>query len=157
MRQEHEAPEVRDELAYKAREVSALVLEPLHDAQDVCRPPLIERVRCLQEYLRTRTPQELPDARGGYGTGGERGELVQQALGVPKRAPAFARDRGERCGLGLYPLGFRDLAQLLRKSRDSGTAEIEALTAADNRRQDLMLLGRSQHKDYVLRRLLEHL
>src|SRR5829696_4479839 len=157
MRQEHEAPEVCDDLAYKAREVSALVLEPLHDAQGVRRPPFVERVRCLQQYLRTRAPQELPDARGGYGAVGERGELVQETLGVPERAPAFARDRGECCRLGLYPLDLRDLAQLLRKSRDSRTPEIEALTAADNRRQDLVLLGRSQHKDYVLRWLLKHL
>src|ERR687898_212714 len=37
------------------------------------------------------------------------------------------------------------------------TAEVEALAAADNRRQDLVLLGGGEHEDDVLGRLFEHL
>src|SRR5918998_2333647 len=144
-----------DELPDEPREVLPLVLESVHDAQGVRRSSLVERIRRPQEHIRADASQKLPNARRGDGALGERGELVQKTLGVPKRAPSLPGDDGERLRLGLYPLDLGDLAQLLREQRDPGPAEVEALAAAYDSRQDLVLLGRREHEDHVLGRLLE--
>ena len=81
----------------------------------------------------------------------ERAERVTEAAG---RVPGDRRDRG-RLDLDLLLRGHP--ADHARHLLDRRAAEVEAVTAVDDRRQDLLGLGRGQHEDRPRRRLLERL
>src|SRR5918997_1568983 len=87
----------------------------------------------------------------------ERGELVQQALGVAEGAAALAGYDRERLRLYSYALGLRYLGELLPQGLYAGPAEVEALAAAYDGGEHLLLLGGRRDEDHVLRRLLQHL
>src|SRR3712207_2987755 len=157
VRQEHQIAEVREKLADELSEVFTFVGEEIHDAQSVRSASLVQRDDRLLERSGAGAPEKLAHHRRRDGSLGERGELIQQALGISEGATSLASYYGQGFRFGLDPLGRRDLGELLPEHLDAGTSEIEGLAPADYSRQHLVLLGGGQDEDDVFGGLLEHL
>src|SRR5918997_4993532 len=133
---------MREKLADELSEIPALIRDPIYHAKGVRRAAIVQGVGRLQQRLGTDAAEQLPDHAARDLPLRKRGELVQKAFGVPKRAAPLAGDDRQGLRLDHDVLGLRDLAQLRRERLDARPAEVEALAPADDGGQDLVLLRR---------------
>jgi hypothetical protein len=148
---------VREEFTDELSEILPPARKAVHYAQGIRGPAFVQGVGRLDQRLWANATQQLAHHGGRDPTLRERRELVKEPLRIPERAPPLACDNGQGLRLDLDFLGFGDLFELSYQRLDARAAEVEALTAAGDRRQDLVLLGRGEHEDDVLGRLFEHL
>jgi len=83
--------------------------------------------------------------------------LVERRLGVAKPPFRAAGDRQKRVLVHLNLLGLGDHAKPLHEKRHRDAAEVEALAAGNDGRQDLLRLGGGKNEFDVRRRLFEGL
>src|SRR5690606_36653828 len=149
------------EAAVELGEVVALVEEALDEAEDVAVAAVGDDAEQLQIQLLAHEAEDLAHVVGGDGAvGGEGADLVEEGERVAHPALGAARDRDERVGGDLDPLGLEDLAKTLHDPADAHPTEIEALAAREDRRRgllDALWLRRREDEDHPRRRLLEDL
>ena len=148
---------MRREVAHELDRVATRIGQLLHTLERGAGIVLGKRVRRAEdevgigdiEHLEHILERDLAVSVGD--------ELVERPDRVTEAAARGARDHLERTLVGLDPLGLGDPLQDGRDLRQRRPAEVEPVTAVDDRRQDLVGLGRREHEDRVRRRLLEGL
>ena len=87
----------------------------------------------------------------------KRDQLIEHRFRVAQSAIRAARDRMRRRRLERDLLFSGDELQMLRDQVRRDAVQIETLAAAQDRRQDLLRLGRREDEFHVRRRLFERL
>ena len=82
-------------------------------------------------------------------------ELVERGFGVAHAAVRAARDGVERGFVNLHLFQFRDVREVFGDERGRNPAQVKPLAARENRRQDLLRVGRGEHEFHVRRRLFQ--
>ena len=114
------------------------------------------RVRALEE-VPVDEAEDLDALRLVDLASRDRGGLVEQRQGVPEASLRRRREQPQRSRGRRDLLRLRDLLELRGDLLDGQRAEGEPLAARDDRRRDLVELGRGEDELGVLRRLLERL
>ncbi len=81
--------------------------------------------------------------------------LVQHRQPVANAAFGCPRDQRKRLGVRRHPLGLGDMAEMRRQQVHRDPLQVEALAAAQDRRQQLLNLGRRKHELHMRRRLFQ--
>ena len=84
-------------------------------------------------------------------------ELVERGFGVAHGAVRAARDGVERRFVNFHLFQFRDVREVFGDERGRDPAQVKTLATRENRRQNLLRVGRGEHEFHVRRRLFERL
>jgi hypothetical protein len=120
--------------------------------------PLHDRLHRVEQQLGIGDPEHrehvgrLDPALAGVGD-----ELLEGAERVPEAAGGVTGDERHRAVVDSDRLLAGDPAEHGRHLLHRRSAEVEPVAAIDDRRQDLLGLGRREHEDRPRRRLLERL
>ena len=108
----------------------------------------------LEQFLFRHRPEQLP-YRSCFHRRGQQAELIQQTLGItqPALGPLGYHVQGLGCDRDRLLLG--DPGQMALQGLQRDPPEVEALTAAEDRRQHPLGVGGGQHEHHPRRRLLQ--
>ena len=145
------------EVAQELGRVAAGLVEPVGRQQRTACIPGGDRVERAEQQVGIRHAEHGEDVVEGDRRSRVRDELLERPERVAERAGRVAGDERDGLAADLDALGRshppHDAGHLLRRR----ALEVEAMAAVDDRRQDLVRLGRREHEDRVRRRLLERL
>ena len=114
-------------------------------------------VEGLEEQVGVGDAEHGEDVVGGDVGARVGHELLERPERVAEGAGGVAGEQGDGVGRDLDLLGGGDARDDGGDLLDGRAREVEAVAAVDDRRQDLLGLGRGEHEDRVRRRLLERL
>ena len=117
-----------------------------------------DRVERAEQQVRVGDAEHGEHVLGRDLAPGVRDELLERAERVAERAGRVpGQQRDARRGRSSISSSLGDPRDHGGELLDRRPAEVEAVAAVDDRRQDLLRLGRREHEDRVRRRLLEGL
>ena len=117
----------------------------------------LDAVRGGEKEVRPDDAQGVAQRRAFERVAAERDRLVEQRQAVAERAVGAAREQDQALVVGRDALAAAHLGKARRDLGHGDAAEVEALRPAQDRRQDLVRLGRGEDEEDVRRRLLERL
>ncbi len=107
--------------------------------------------------LRVGQAEQVADGRLVDPLGRGRQQLVEHRLGVAHPAGGQPGDEVDGGGIGVAAVGREDPVELALDLGDGQPPDVEALEARQDRRREAGRLGRGEHEDDEVGRLLERL
>ncbi len=150
-------PDLVENLVQDHGDVAAAVVELGQDRDAGTGVTIDQRAGQAPDGVGIGQAQEVADGGLVDRRAGRREHLVEDRLGVAHPAGGKPGDEAQCGGLGRHGLRRQDPLELALDLLDRQTANVEPLEARQDRRREVLGVGRREHERDELRRLLERL
>ena len=147
--QHEQVAQLRDEIEREPAQIMPLVDEPRDRREQPREVGLDQSVHHLSDGRTGRRPEDLRDMIDGDLAAGEREDLLEDRQRVAYRPVTGAHDSIDRSRIDGGALGGHDAHDMRSHILGVDTAQVEPLHARQDRRQDLLRVGRRHGEQHM--------